>query len=213
MYNLLIFDLDGTLADTDLLVVDAYLKIFKKYRPDYKPTFKELTLLSGPTLYDMMKYYFPNEDTYKLIEEFKSYSKSMYYSHTSLYKGIKEFLLELKEEGFKLAILTNKMSTATQWTLQMYGVENVFDLVLCSDMIANPKPAGNGVIECINRLNSSRNDTLFIGDSLIDEQTAFNSSVDCCLVTWNIRGKLNNSNAKYYVNSLSELKEVILNGK
>ena len=89
MYRCIIFDLDGTLADTDFMVVDAYLKMFKKYRPDYKPSFKELASFSGPTLKDVFNDYFKGNDIESLLKEFRDISLPMYFTHTGLYKGIK----------------------------------------------------------------------------------------------------------------------------
>ena len=60
-FELVLFDLDGTLIDTDKLIFMSYRHVFNKYRPDYKLTFEEVISFLGPTLMDTFKVYFPNE--------------------------------------------------------------------------------------------------------------------------------------------------------
>ena len=209
MYRCIIFDLDGTLADTDFMVVDAYLKMFKKYRPDYKPSFKELASFSGPTLKDVFNDYFKGNDIESLLNEFRDISLPMYFTHTGLYKGIKECLEEFKSAGLKLCVVTNKISAATKVSLMTYGIYNLFDLIISSDNVKNGKPDPEGILKCISQLGFSKEEVLYIGDSKIDELACKNASVDCCLVTWNLHGKIKGTNPKYTISKVNDLKEIV----
>ena len=209
MYKLVLFDLDGTLADTDYMVVDTYLELFKKYRPDYKPSFKELASLSGPTLKEAFAHYFPNEDMEMLLKEFRSNSESKYYTHTSLYKGIKEALIKLLQDGIKVGIVTNKQRNTTMFALELYGVKDLFTHMICADDLKTAKPHPDGIYSCLEYFGCSKEETLFVGDSKTDELTAINAGVDCMLVSWNLHGILKNTQPKYYVDTIDEMMEII----
>ena len=88
-YKLVLFDLDGTLIDTDKLIFMCYYHLFKKYRKDYEVTFKDMIGFLGPTLIDMFNIYFVNEDKKKLIEEYREYVIAHHDKFVSAFKGAK----------------------------------------------------------------------------------------------------------------------------
>ena len=69
----IIFDFDGTLANTDELVIRSYREVFKTFRPDYKLTESEEISFLGPTLEDMFKKYF-KEDFITLLNVYHNYA-------------------------------------------------------------------------------------------------------------------------------------------
>ena len=133
----------------------------------------------------------------------------MYFTHTGLYKGIKECLEEFKRAGLKLCVVTNKISAATKVSLMTYGIYNLFDLIISSDNVKNGKPDPEGILKCISQLGFSKEEVLYIGDSKIDELACKNASVDCCLVTWNLHGKIKGTNPKYTISKVNDLKEIV----
>ncbi|MCF0118059.1 MAG: HAD family hydrolase [Bacilli bacterium] len=211
MYKCVLFDLDGTVADTDLLVIDGYLHLYKKYLPNEKPTLSQLASFSGPTLKDTISKYFSHCNMDELIEEFKTVTKPMYETYAKLYPGILDCLKECKELGIKTGIITSKLKSATSLTLKLLGIEKLIDIAIAFDEVSQPKPNPEGILKALNILNIRNCDTLFVGDALTDEHAAKNANVDCCMVTWNLRGRLEGSNSKYTVNTTKELMEVIVN--
>lgn len=207
-YKYVFFDLDGTLADTDLLVVESYLQLFKKYYPQQKVDFRLLTSFSGPSLKDTITAHFPHEDCQKLIEEFKCISVPLYSVFASLYDDILLLLQEFKKRNIKTAIITSKLRSATTVTMNILGLNDYIDYVVCLDDVTKPKPDPMGMNAAIAFFNANKKEVLYVGDAYTDLLTAQNAGVDCALVSWNIRGHLN-CQPQYYVNNVQELIEVI----
>ena len=65
-FKVVLFDVDGTLIDTDQLIINSYKELFRRFRPDYKLTKDEEISFLGPTLASMFPKYF-NEDFNSLI--------------------------------------------------------------------------------------------------------------------------------------------------
>ena len=65
-YSLVLFDLDGTVADTELVMVQTMISFIDRYAPSKKTTLNELIKISGPPLVDTLKQYFPKEDPQQL---------------------------------------------------------------------------------------------------------------------------------------------------
>ena len=78
MYKYILFDLDGTLADTDLLVVEGFLRFYRKYKPGEKVPFRLLASFSGPTLKETFERYFPSYNSDELVKDFKAFSLPLY---------------------------------------------------------------------------------------------------------------------------------------
>ena len=119
----------------------------------------------------------------------------------------------LKSQGYKLGIVTSKMKIATEKTLNEINIGHYFDYVISIEDVSAPKPNPEGVLKSIEFFKSSKEETLFIGDAVSDLLTANNAGVDCCLVSWNLRGRHKNVSPKFYIDSPTQLLEVILNGK
>ncbi len=211
-YRYVFFDLDGTLADTDLLVIECFYQLFQHYYPSKKVPFRLLTSFSGPSLKDTLTTHFSSFDLETLMKEYQSISLPRYDIFATLYPGIPELLLDLKSKGVKLAIITSKMKNATDKTIAILDLKNIFDYIVTLDDVTKPKPDAEGINKALAYFSSSKAETLYVGDAYSDLLAAQSAGIDCALVSWNIRGRLN-INSTYYVSTPDELKEVILHGK
>ncbi len=210
-YKNLLFDLDGTLIDTDLLVIDAFVHTFQTFLPHYKLSLRELVSFLGPTLKDTFSKYLTQDKVQKAIEYFVTFSKKNIAQYAILYDGVYEALEAFKSNGIKLAIITSKMKESTKVTLSCFNLDKYFDAVITLDDVDYPKPNPQGILKAIDVLNGHKEDTLYIGDNLSDKESAVNAGVDFGLVTWSI--KKIETEAQLYISSYKELKEVILDGK
>lgn len=101
----------------------------------------------------------------------------------SLYPHAREVLESLGRGGVKRAVVTNKEQRFTDAILQRHGLQGLLDLVICGDSLATRKPHPDGVVECLRRFGVTAPSALFVGDSSIDVATARNAGVPVWAVT------------------------------
>lgn len=212
MYKLVLFDLDGTLVDTDLLVVEGFLHFFRKYKKE-KVSLDVLVSFSGPSLKDSMKKYFPTYNTDEMVQEYKRVTWPLYETFIELYDGIEIVLSSLKNKGIKIGIVTSKARDATTKTLSQLHIEQYFDYIVCVDEVRKPKPDPEGINRALDFLKITKDETIYVGDAITDLTTAKNAGIKCCLVSWNLRGRHKDVNPDYYVDDCLELMEVIMHEK
>jgi phosphoglycolate phosphatase len=103
--------------------------------------------------------------------------------HTRPYEGIPELLAKLSRES-RLAVLTNKPDRATRRILEGLGLAPFFDFVLSGDLSWPRKPDPAGLLHAMETAGASVEDTLMVGDSRIDLETARAAGVRVCLVSY-----------------------------
>ncbi|MCQ2742874.1 MAG: HAD family hydrolase [Bacilli bacterium] len=203
-----IFDMDGTLVDTDLMIVLSWKKVFEKFRPEYKPSIRELLDCSGPPLREFIPKVFPNAP----YEEVKGYFLSLcpkYYNETVIaVSGVKEVLKELKEKGYKLAICTSKYRFESNMTLKLTGLEGIFDCMVCGDEVKNAKPNPEPLEKCLEQMSISNDEALYVGDTYYDVLAAKNAKMDFVLCDYGPRHLPKGVEAKKRIMSWSEFMEV-----
>lgn len=214
-YKTILFDLDGTLLNTldDLnLSMQHVLAKFGLPSCTYEQTraragngIKKLVELSLPIDVD-------SELFQRVHDEFAAYYASHANDHTKPYIGIPELLEQLRKEGCRLAVVSNKNhEPVCELVHQHFG--DAFDAVMGVQKGIARKPARDMVDATICRMgkeavaDAACGCAVYVGDSEVDVLTAANSELPCITVTWGFRGvdELREAGANCIVNSADEL--------
>ena len=205
-YQALLFDLDGTVADTDEMIVQTMNILYDMYRDGKRTPIEEIYYFSGPPIYDTLKKEFPNMDMEFMHKEFRRISVELYPQTVKAYPHSKETLIKLKEQGYKLGIVTNKVHSSTLLCLKLIGLEGIFDSLVCYDDVDNPKPSEEPIHKAMEELGvKNLSKVLYIGDNKLDLLTANNAGVDCALVTWGPRVLDKSLKPKMLISSYEDL--------
>lgn len=213
-YKYLLFDLDGTIADTDEMIVQTMYALYDLYRNGKRTPREEIYYFSGPPIYETLNKEFPGCDQEFMHSEFRRISLAMYPKLVKTYPHVKEVLTRLKEKGYKLGIITNKIHSSTLYCLDILGLNNLFDCLICYDDVINPKPNKEPIMKAMEQLNaSSLQEVLYIGDNKSDYLTAKNALVDCALVNWGPRKLDSDLKPKMFISSFFDLERKLDDGK
>ena len=181
-----IFDLDGTLLYSLEDLKDSVNFVMKKHGfREY--TIDEVREAIGNGVRLLMERILPKDIDKNLFEEclseFKeNYSKNMY-NKTKPYDGVLDMLKALREEGYKIAVLSNKFDSAVKELSSKYFGELV-DLAVGQKEGVKEKPSPLGIQEIAKELDTDIETCIMVGDSEVDIQTANNAGIDCISVTW-----------------------------
>ena len=210
-YRLLLFDLDGTLANTDEMVVQSFYALYKIYKPRVVRSREELYYFSGPQIRETLKKEFPDYDLEEMREAFARISKSLYSPYVTEYPDEIETLKALKEAGYLLGVVTNKGKPLTKYNLELCHLDDIFDVVITADDVAAAKPDPQGIFKAMEVLGiKDKKDVLYIGDNDIDYYSGTNAGVDTLLVTWGPREIKSVNKAKYTASSYNEVRKILL---
>ena len=210
MYKLYIFDLDGTLIDSDEMLRVSLLEMYQKYRPDFVMPEGHTLQFSGPPIAETLAKEFPNEDLEKLFEEFIEISRRNYVLHCKLYPGVEEMLTTLLECGKLVAVVTNKARGSTDFTFELLGLKDLIQKSVCGNEVKNFKPDPEGIFHLMKEfLITDKKDVIYIGDSNYDYLTAKNAGVDFGFVCWSPRQIEKNAKIALKIENYFEFAEKI----
>lgn len=210
-YKVLLFDLDGTLCDTDEMLIQSFFALYKKYRPAKIRTREELIYFSGPPIKKTLVDEFPDYPFEEIYKAFQETSRELYLPYVKAFDKEIETLKKLREAGYLLGIVTNKGAPLTKYSLEVAHIDGLFDVVISADDVNAPKPSPMGINKALERLGiEDKGKVLYIGDNDIDYETAVNAGTDAMLVTWGPREIKRVKDAKYAVSSYDELGGLLL---
>ena len=210
-YKVLLFDLDGTLCDTDEMLIQSFFVLYKKYRPAKIRTREELIYFSGPPIKKTLVDEFPDYPFEEIYKAFQETSRELYLLYVKAFDKEIETLKKLREAGYLLGVVTNKGAPLTKYSLEVSHIDGLFDVVISADDVNAPKPSPLGIDKALERLGiEDKGKVLYIGDNDIDYETATNAGTDAMLVTWGPREIKRVKDAKYAVSSYDELGGLLL---
>lgn len=177
----IIFDFDGVIIDSREVQKEALLGSYKKVVGDNKiPSYKEFFSHSGSSLKQIfMNMKLPLE----MIIPYQEISRQNAHK-IKLHKHMKVLLKKLKEEGYVCALCTGKERSRTLDLLDKLDLRDIFDAVVCSDDVKNPKPHPDSIYLAIEKLGKSIDRFIMVGDAINDVKCAENAQIPSIAVTW-----------------------------
>ncbi|MBR7187045.1 MAG: HAD family hydrolase [Clostridia bacterium] len=188
-YNLVIFDLDGTLLNTLDDLADAGNRTLTEIGLPTRPA-EEVRAMIGGGVGRLIRRLLP-EDTEEaavqdVIRRFKANYAERVNVHTAPYPGIPELVRALRACGIHTACNSNKLDAATQLLCRAHFGDDI-ELALGERDDIPRKPAPDGALRIMRALGAEPSRTLYVGDGDADILTAQNAGVDCAWVTWGYR--------------------------
>ena len=191
MKKLVIFDLDGTLLDTIADLAESANYALKQLG---YPTHDVETIRTfvGNGINKLLERALPpHEQTEENVMRMRSHFVPYYDVHnadlSSPYPGIVNLLEDLQAKGIQIAVASNKYQAATVKLVKQYFPNIDFVEILGQREGINVKPDPTIVFDILKKAKVSCEETLYVGDSGVDMQTAINAGVDAVGVTWGFR--------------------------
>jgi HAD superfamily hydrolase (TIGR01549 family) len=182
--KLYIFDLDGVLLDSSKNMSLAWQDVKNKFNINIP--FFEYKKHIGLPFFTILKNIGIKKDYFKIKKIYSTSSIKNFKKKTTLFKDTIKVINTLKRES-KIAILTSKDTLRTNYVLKKKKLK--FDCVITSDNVKNGKPNKEGVLKILSKLKINKENTVYIGDTKIDELTAKNAKIRFLYANWGFGGK------------------------
>lgn len=215
--DLLIFDLDGTLIDSKLDLVEAVnaARAHLGLPPAENERVYSYVGNGAPTL--IRRALGPSageEDVQRALDFFLAYYREHLLDHTKPYPGVPEALDRLRQQGVQMAVLTNKPARISQASVDGLGLGRYFRRVYGGNSFEQKKPHPIGIETLLADCGVPRHRAMMVGDSAVDVQTARNAGIKACGVTYGFQPEtFADDPPDLLVNTLAELVEIVTAGR
>lgn len=192
----ILYDLDGTLINTNKVIIESFKATFKKHFPNIPLSREKILTFIGPTLQETFGGY--TQDLF-LIEEMIDTYRRFYVDYEmgnfEIYPGVIETVKKLKQAGYQLGIVTSKFKEAAWPSYTFYSLDDYFDVFISLDEVEYPKPHRNPIDIALSSFPSNGK-AIMIGDNQGDILAGKNAGIYSAGVAWSEKGSMHLMEAK-----------------
>ncbi|SEF94308.1 HAD family hydrolase [Paenibacillus sp. UNC499MF] len=163
-----LFDFDGTLADTLPLSFDAFRRVFETYE-NVTLSDEQITAKFGPTEDDIIRLNVSDASKAPAaIADYYAFYENHFHERVSMPRDIVHMLEALNELDVRMVIITGKSRRALDVSLNKLDIRKYFCFSVSGDEVERPKPDPEGISAALKKLGVSKEDAIFVGDSSAD---------------------------------------------
>ncbi len=209
MITHILFDFDGTLMDTNELIVESLRESARRFRGSDIGD-EELQRILGKPLMVQMKE-LDEEHAEEMDAFYRTYYRARRDTYTKEFDGIREMLDSLLEMGMKMGIVSNKGTPGIEHGLTAFDMHKYFGSTVSADDVIKRKPDPEGIFKALEELDGKPEQTLFIGDSGHDIESGNRAGARTILVGWTIldRKRLMDNAPDHVVETPGEIVEIV----
>ena len=205
----LLFDFDGTLLDTNELIIQTFLSVLGTRYPGRFER-EDVLHFIGPSL----KQTFDQIDaslTEELIKEYRAWNLEMHDQMAVEFDGVTETLRKLKAREISMAIVSTKRRDVIQRGLKLMGIQDIFTTIISLDDVKTPKPDPEPILLALEKLGADKEEALMIGDNSHDIEGGQNAGIRTAGVAWSLKGEAYLAAYKptYMLHHISELLDLV----
>lgn len=188
MIKTILFDLDGTILNTNELIIASFLHALEGVSPE--PCTRERIIANfGKSLAEQLRFFSGKEEVEDLIEKYRSFNIAKHDELVDEFPYVNHVLEKLHRHGINLGVVTNKMRITTMMGLRRFGMDRYLKTVVTVDDVSQPKPHPEGILKASADLGANDSNTLMVGDSQYDIVSAKQAGVRSAGVAWTMKGE------------------------
>lgn len=203
-----LFDMDGTLIDTNALIHESFVHTFHHY--GLSITNEEILSFNGPPLIETFTNINPDL-AQDMIKTYREHNLAHHNQYVTVFPYVEETLQKLKEHDIKTAIVSAKMRPGVELGLEFTKIRQYFDVLVTVDDITHPKPHPEPVLKALKQLGSQRESALMIGDNSHDIESGNQAGVKTVGVEWSLKGAefLRQFEPTYMIEDMRDLLKIV----
>ncbi|MFD3446517.1 pyrophosphatase PpaX [Microbacteriaceae bacterium 4G12] len=207
--NTVLFDLDGTLINTNELIIASFLHTLDKYYPG-KYTREDVLPFIGPSLDETFSS-IDAERTEELIECYRYFNHENHDALVEEFETVYETVKELYEKGYKLGVVTTKIRKTVEMGLKLGRLMEFFDVVVTADDVEHVKPDPEPILKALALLDSKPEEAIMVGDNHHDILGGKNAGTKTAGVAWSLKGQkyLESYHPDYILGKMSDLLTIL----
>jgi HAD superfamily hydrolase (TIGR01549 family) len=201
MYNTIIFDVDGTLINTEKAVLGSLQKmLYVEYNKSYN--FEELSFVLGiPGSRSLPQ--LGIQDIDRANDLWNIYMKE-FVDSINVYPGIQDLLSNLKKQDIQIGIVTSKTRSELTDDFEPFGLMKYLSFVVCADDTKLHKPNPEPILKFLEISKADPIKLIYIGDTIYDSQCARDSGVAFGLAAWGANKEIK-IQARHYFDKPNEI--------
>ena len=184
-YTTYLFDFDYTLADSSKGIVTSFQTVLKRHGYNHVDDY-DIKRTIGLTLEEAFGLLTGVADPARLAAFKKEYTQAAdvhMTANTVFFLETKSVITALKEAEACTGIISTKYRYRIREMLELHGLTDMFDIIVGGEDVSTAKPSPEGLLHAMKVLGVQKKETLYIGDSIVDAQTAKSAGVDFAGVT------------------------------
>ncbi|MDY0346201.1 MAG: HAD-IA family hydrolase [Acholeplasma sp.] len=209
MIDTILFDLDGTLIDSNHLILTTFKHVFETALKDVKMCDEDYLPFIGPTLYQSFSNFTSDPAEIELlIQTYRKKNLELHDQYVKPFDGAQALLKALKDKGYRLGVVSSKMHFLVERGLNVCGLDGYMDYIVGSDDVVNHKPHPEPILKALSFFNTT--DAIYVGDHPNDIKAGQAAGIKTVAVNYSLlKDALHQVGATYYVDNLLQIEEVI----
>lgn len=211
MIETVLFDLDGTIIDTNDLIINSFLHVMEGWENSAPWTREQIIPHMGGTLEQQFRTFSGQEDVAEYIKGYRAYNDIHHEAMVNLFPYVNEVVEALHQAGIVMGVVTTKIRPSTLKTLERFDLTKYMKSIVTVTDVTHPKPHAEPVLKAIKELGADPAKTLMIGDSPVDIQSAKNAGALAAGVAWSLKGEavLNQYGPDYMLHDMRDLLDLV----
>ncbi|MBU3160013.1 pyrophosphatase PpaX [Clostridium frigoris] len=178
----ILFDMDGTLLDTNELIIQSFKYTYKKHLNRLVDS-EDIIKHFGEILNDTMDKEFGDKSEVA-IKTYRDFQNINFDKLISINEGVKEGVKELHSLGYKLGIVTSRFRYSAIKGLKLFGLMDYFDVIIAADDTELHKPDPTPAFMALKIMDGKPEETMLVGDTQFDILCAKNAGIISAIVGW-----------------------------
>lgn len=207
----IIFDMDGVLFDSERMYINEIISFFKQYDIYLTNDICKVVIgVDNKRFYKIVYQWWNNKTSFnEFVIILKQHFNSLKRDYSKLLNdNALELLRYLKENGYKIALASSSQKSVIINALKTSNIIEYFDLITSGDQFKESKPNPEIYLYTINKLHSSKEETIIVEDSYPGIQSAINAGIEVLALKDDYFG-IEQANANYIIDNLIDIKDYL----